>query len=172
MKFTVEKHVLYNSLPAPSTPVFSLKIPHNCQKFSVLDWFPLVCVFFFLPLCANACVSVGFLCISCFLLSHEFLFLIFSPNHDNLLSEQATKMLQGSCAFDYLSLLMLGDLHFIYLQDRVNGLKLWINAWLPSIAVYVPDSLLLLTVSFCISPGKEGEAVPIWVYSSLNCWNH
>lgn len=56
---------------------------------------------------------------------------------------------------------MLGSLHFIYLEDRVDGHKLWINTKIPSITVYILDSLLLLKASFLISPGKEGEAVQI-----------
>lgn len=100
----------------------------------------------------------------------NFYFLFFPKSY--LLSKHANKTLQSSCAFAYLSLVMSANLHFIYLQDGVNGLKLQINTWLPSLAAYMPDSLLLLTVSFCIFPGKEGEAVQIWVYSSLNCWNH
>lgn len=81
----------------------------------------------------------------------------FFPKSWYLLSEQATKMLQGSCAFDYLSLLMLGNLHFIYLQDRVNGLKLRINAWLPSVAVYVPHSLFTTADDFLLHLSRKGR---------------
>ena len=158
-----------HSVQFSSCPLHSRFFLENPSQPSKMLCLLLVCVYFppYVLMLVFLWVFFAFLVFSYLL---NFYFLFFPKSY--LWSKHANKMLQSSCAFDYLSLVMLANLHFIYLQDRVNGLKLQINTWLPSLAVYIPDSLLLLTVSFCIFPGKEGEAVQIWVYSSLNCWNH